>query len=39
MARSTLTFLLIDERSMSMWIFFRARREGVEPPGDAVVEA
>ena len=36
---STLTFLLIDDGSMSTWILLRARRERVEPAGDAVVEA
>ena len=36
---STLTFLLIDDGSMSTWILRRARRERVEPAGDAVVEA
>ena len=36
---STLTFLLIEDGSMSTWIFFEPRREGVEPAGDAVVEA
>ena len=39
MPTSTRTFLLIEEGSISMWIFLRARREGVEPPGHAVVEA
>ena len=39
MPRSTLTFLLIEDGSMSMWIFFGLRREGVEPAGDAIVEA
>ena len=36
---STRTFLLIDDGSMSMWIFFESGRERVEPAGDAVVEA
>jgi hypothetical protein len=39
MPMSARTFLPIDEGSMSMWIFLRARREGVEAAGDAVVEA
>ena len=36
---STRTFLLIEDGSISIWIFFELRREGVEPAGDAVVEA
>ena len=36
---STLTFLLIEDGSMSAWIFFEPGREGVQPAGHAVVEA
>jgi hypothetical protein len=39
MATSTLTFLLIEEGSMSAWIFFAALAEGIQAAGDAVVEA
>ena len=34
-----MTFLLIEDGSMSMWIFFGVGRERVELAGDAVVEA
>jgi hypothetical protein len=34
---STLTFLLIEEGSMSTWIFFEPG-ENAQPAGDAVVE-
>ena len=36
---STLTFLLIEDGSMSTWMRFGVGREGIEPAGDAVVEA
>ena len=38
-ATSTVTFLLISDGSMSMWIFLRVRRVGLEVAGDAIVEA
>ena len=38
-ATSTPTFLLIEDGSMSTWIFLLRGREAVEPAGDAVVEA
>jgi len=31
-------FLLIEDGSMSIWIFLRARRERIDPAGDTVVE-
>ena len=38
-ATSTWTFLLTSDGSMSMWIFLRVHRVGLERPGDAIVEA